>query len=86
MYDGLSAVHEFQNRYQKEGSKQQRFNTLKWVLHATPARWWDTHQRSFGNWCDYRRMIRMQFGKPQMWLKDKIVEQNGLRAHLSRWM
>ena len=46
-YDGLSEVDDFLNKVKREVPKQQHFNALKWVLRDTPARWWDTHQRSF---------------------------------------
>jgi len=50
MYDGLSEVDDFLDKFEREVPEQQRFDALKWVLHATPARWWGTHQRSFEDW------------------------------------
>jgi len=47
MYDGLSEVDGFLNKFEGEVLEQQRFDTLKWVLRAMPTRWWSTHQRSF---------------------------------------
>ena len=47
MYDGLSEVDDFLNKFEREVSEQQHFDTLKWVLQATPARWWGMHQTSF---------------------------------------
>ena len=38
MYDGLSEVDDFLNRFEREVSEQQRFEALKWVLCATTAR------------------------------------------------
>ena len=64
MYDGLTAVDEFLNKFEREVSEHQRFDALKWALHATPTRWWGTHQRSFENWHDCRRMMLIRFGKP----------------------
>ncbi|MCY6524848.1 hypothetical protein, partial [Actinobacillus pleuropneumoniae] len=55
MYDRLSEVDDFLNKFEREVSKQQRFNALKWALCATPARWWGTHQGSFEDW---RKCIR----------------------------
>lgn len=31
-------------------------------------------------------MMLMQFGKPQMWMKDGYDRRNNLRTHLSRWV
>jgi len=47
MYDGLIVVGDFLNKFEREVPKKQCFNSLKWVLHATPTRWWRKHQRSF---------------------------------------
>ena len=44
MYDGLTTVDEFLNKFEKEVLKQQRFDALKWALCAMPAQWWGTHQ------------------------------------------
>ena len=66
MYDGLSEVNDFFNIFEIEVSEHQRFDALKWVLRATPTRWWGTHQRSFEDWRDCRRMIHIWFRKPQM--------------------
>jgi len=47
MYDGFSEVNDFLNGFECEVPEQQRFEALKWVLCATPTRWWGTHQRGF---------------------------------------
>ena len=86
MYDGLSEVDDFLNKFEREVPEQQHFDALKWALRATPARWWGTHQKSFEDWRDCRRMMCLRFGKPQMWLKDKYDRKNSSRAHLSRWI
>lgn len=57
MYDGLSEVDNFLNRFKGEVSEQKRFEALKWVLCAMPARWWSTHQRSFKDMCECRVMM-----------------------------
>jgi len=66
MYDELSEVDDFLNRFEREVPKQQCFKALKWLLRATPARWWGTHQICFEDWCECKRMTHMWFGKPQM--------------------
>jgi len=43
MYDGLSEVDDFLNRFEREVLEQQRVEALKWILCATPARWWGAH-------------------------------------------
>ena len=47
MYEGLSEVDDFLNKFEKEVPEEQQFDALKLVLRATPARWWDTHQHNF---------------------------------------
>ena len=47
MYDGLSEVDDFLKKFKGEVPEQQHFDALKWALHATDAKWWGTHQRSF---------------------------------------
>lgn len=64
MYDGLSKVDDFLNRFERDVPEQQWFEAFKWVLHVTPARWWGTHQGSFDDWREFRRMMRIWFGKP----------------------
>ena len=65
-YDRLSEVDAFLNRFEREVSEQQRFKALKWVQSTMPAKWWGTHQGSFEDWRECRRMMHMCFGKPQM--------------------
>jgi len=66
MYDGLSEVDNFLNKFEKEAPEQQHFDALKWVLRTTPARWWGMHQRNFEDLHECRRMMRMRFRRPQM--------------------
>ncbi len=62
-YDGLSEVDAFLNRFERQVLEPQCFDALKWVLRAMPARWWGTHQGSFEDWRECRRMMRICFGK-----------------------
>lgn len=39
MYDGLTAIDDFLNKFEQELLKQRRFYTLKWALRTTPARY-----------------------------------------------
>lgn len=43
MYDEIGEVEDFLNEFEEEVSEQQCFDALKWVLHATVARWWGMH-------------------------------------------
>jgi len=52
-YNGLSEVDDFLTRFEREVPKLQWFNTLKWELRTTPARWWGVHRQSFEDWNDY---------------------------------
>jgi len=65
MYDGLTEVDDFLNKFESEVLEQQRFDALKWALRATPTRWWGIHQRSFEDLHECRRMMLMHFGKAQ---------------------
>lgn len=47
MYDGLTALDEFLNKFESAVPEQQWFDALKWALRAMPTKWWGTHQRSF---------------------------------------
>jgi hypothetical protein len=59
-YDGLSEV-DISWKFEREVPEKQRFQALKWVLRATPARWWGTHKGSFEDWRECRRMMRQTF-------------------------
>lgn len=83
-YDGLSEVDDFLNRFERELSKQQRLDTLRWVLNAMPARWWGTHQRSVRTG-ECKKMMPMWFGKPKTQLKDKYDGWDDPHAHLAKW-
>lgn len=60
-YDGLTVVDCFLDTFEREVLEKHRFQALEWVLHTTPARWWSTHKDNFGDWRDYRRMMRIRF-------------------------
>jgi hypothetical protein len=83
MYDGLSEVDDFLNKFEREVPEQQRFDALKWVLRATPARWWGTHQRSFEDWRECRRMMCMWFGKASDVAKRQDQRSMGKSHNLS---
>lgn len=59
MYDELTKVDEFLNKFEREVPKQQGFDALRWALCTVPARWWGTHQRSFEDWRGCRRMMHL---------------------------
>ena len=85
-YDGLSEVDDLLKKIEREVPVQQQFDALKWALRTTPTRWWGTHQSSFEDWRECRRMMLMWFGKPQMQMKAEYDRQNHPRAHLFRWV
>jgi len=64
-YDGLTMVDEFLRKFKNAVLEQQRFNALKWALHATPPQWWGTHQGTFEDWHGCRRRMFLHFRKPQ---------------------
>ena len=59
IYDGLTVVDEFLKIFERKVPEQKRFDALKWALHAMPARWWGTHQRSIEIWRECRKMMRL---------------------------
>lgn len=69
MYDRLTSVDEFLDKFERKVPEQQKFNALNWALHATPARWWGTHQQSLKDWHECKRVKVIQFGKPQLWMR-----------------
>lgn len=85
MYDGLTVVDGFLEKFEREVSEQQCFDALKWAMHATPARWRGTHQRSFEDWRRCRRMMRLPFGKLQMRLAEKYDGHDDPHTHLAKW-
>jgi len=50
MYDGLTVVDEFLVKFKSVVPGYQQFDVLKWTLHVTLTRWWDTHEGTFKNW------------------------------------
>ena len=46
-YDGLREVDVFLDTFEREKLEKQCFQTLNWVLRATPSRWWGMHKGSF---------------------------------------
>lgn len=65
-YDGLTDVDNFLDSFEREVPKKHRFQTMDLALCATPARWWGIHKDHFDGWCEYRRMMRVQFGHPKV--------------------
>ena len=56
-YDGLNEVDTFLDAFEREVSKNQCFQALDCVLHATPTRWWGMHKGSFDDWRECRRLM-----------------------------
>jgi hypothetical protein len=44
-YDGLNDISSFEKAFELQELEQQRLLALDVVLKATPARWWDAHQK-----------------------------------------
>jgi len=49
------------------------------------VRWWGTHKDSFDDWHAYRKVMRVWFGHPQVWLIKKYDGRNEPRDHLAKW-
>jgi len=50
VYDELTIVNEFVEKFESTVPEYQWFDALKWALHATPTRWWGTHEGAFVDW------------------------------------
>jgi len=66
MYDRLKVVGDFLDKFESVVPEYQRFNALKWALHVTPVRWWDTHVWTYKDWRNCRCMMQIGFGKPEL--------------------
>lgn len=67
-YDCLTDVDKFLDAFEREVPEDHYFQALDLALCNTPSRWWGTHKDNFDEWHDYRRMMRLQFGRPKVWL------------------
>ena len=65
--------------------EKHRFQALDWELCATPAGWSGTHKDNFGDWRDYRRMMRICFEQLKVWMTDKYDGRDDPRDHLAKW-
>lgn len=50
-----------------------------------PSRWWGTQKDSFDDWHMYRKMMRLQFGHPQVQLTEKYDGRDDPYDHLAKW-
>jgi len=82
----LTDVDIFLDAFEREVSKKNPFQALDWALHATPVRWWGMHKDNFGDWHEYRRMMRIHFGQPKVWMTDKYDGRDDPRNHLTKWI
>ena len=57
-FDGFGNVRDFLRAFEAEVPRERRLWALNLAMHATPARWWETHKEAFPAWEDCRgRMI-----------------------------
>ena len=72
-YDGLTDVDTFLDAFEMEVPENHHFQALDLALRATPARWWGAHKDSFDEWRDYKRIMRLWFGRPNTQLTKNIM-------------
>lgn len=84
-YDGLTVVDKFLDAFEREVPEKHHFQELDLVLCTTPARWWGMHKESFDGWREYRKMMRLWFGRPKFQLTEKYDGRNDLLHHLAKW-
>lgn len=58
-YDRLTIIDEFLTKFEIAVPEHQRFDALRWALHAMPARWWGTHEGTFKDWCGCKHMMKI---------------------------
>lgn len=85
-YDGMTIIVEFLTKFEIVVLEHQWFDTLRWVLHATPARWWGTHEGTFKDWRGYRCMMKIRFGKLELCITEKYDGHDDPCMHLTRWI
>ena len=83
-YDGLTDVDKFLDAFEREVSEKHHLQALDLVLSATPARWWGTHKYNFDGWREYKRMMRVCFGRPKVWLIEKHDRRSNPLDHLTK--
>ena len=57
VYEGLTIVNIFLDKFENAVPEYQRFDALKWALRATPVRRWGTHEGTFADWRGYKCMM-----------------------------
>ena len=85
-YDGLMVVNEFLTKFEIAVPEHQRFDAMRWVLHAMPARWWGTHEGMFKDWHACKHMMKIRFGKPELHVVERYDGRDDPRMHLTRWI
>jgi len=83
-YDGLTDVDKLLDAFEREVLEKHCFQTLDWALRATPTRWWGMHKDNFDDCPVYKKMMRVQFGHPQVWLTKKYDRRNDPCNHLAK--
>lgn len=84
-YDGLTDVDKVLDDFEREVLEVHCFEALNLAPRSTLARWWGTHKENFDEWSDYRRMMRLRFGRPKVQLTKRYDGRNDLRDHLDKW-
>ena len=84
-YDGITDVDKFLDAFEREVPEKHCFQALDLALCATPPRQCGMHKNSFDGWREYRKMMRLRFGHPKIWLTEKYDGRNYLHDHLAKW-
>jgi len=78
-------VDDFLTKFEHGIPEHQRFDALKWALHAIPAQWWGTHEGTFEEWHECRWMMQIRFGKPELPLTERYDGREDPHMHLTKW-
>ena len=82
IFDGLSNIKEFLQKYEAQVPLSQQMKTLDVELRATPTRWWTGHKRIITTWETYHRMLAIRFGKDAGGMNYKYDGKFDPRIHM----
>ncbi len=52
------------------------------ALKATPARWWNAHKKHIDSWPECQRLLQIQFGNEEAYVKTKSNGDTDPREHV----
>lgn len=84
-YDGLDDVNLFLDKFEREVPEEHWFEALDLVLRTMPTCWWGTHNNSFTDLKEYRRMMKLRFRYGNSCITEKYTGKDGPHDNLACW-